>query len=31
MSRATGKPYVHILELVEAATREGGSVGTTLS
>lgn len=27
MTRATGKPYVHILELLEAATREVGSAG----
>jgi D-lactate dehydrogenase len=25
MTRATGKPYVHVLELLEAATREVGS------
>jgi D-lactate dehydrogenase len=31
MSRATGKPYVHILELLEAATREPGSAGPTVS
>jgi D-lactate dehydrogenase len=31
MTRATGKPYVHILELLEAATREVGSAGPTLS
>ncbi len=31
MTRATGRPYVHILELLDAATREGGSGGPTLS
>jgi len=31
MTRATGKPYVHILELLEAATREVGSSGPRLS
>ncbi len=31
MTRATGKPYVHILELLEAATREVGSARATVS
>jgi D-lactate dehydrogenase len=31
MTRATGKPYVHILELLEAATRESGSASATVS
>jgi D-lactate dehydrogenase len=31
MTRATGERYVHILELLEAATREVGSAGATVS
>ena len=31
MTRATGKPYVHILELLEARTREAGSADPTVS
>jgi D-lactate dehydrogenase len=31
MTRATGKPYVHILELLEAATRDVASTGPTVS
>jgi len=31
MSRATGKPYVHILELLEAATRDVVSTGPAVS
>ena len=31
MTRATGKPYVHMRELLGAATREVGSAGATVS
>jgi D-lactate dehydrogenase len=31
MTRATGERYVHILELLEAATRQVGSAGATVS